>query len=163
MVEQSNGTLYPQRNNARLLPSALQPPPSSTSVSSPRPPSGVSAASSTTHDRHFDDHLGSQGTRKSHSQSFSSTPHTLASSKGSLSADNKDRQRVVRTLPRKSHHLPYLGYWTNHLASLGAVCRRRRECRPHVPPPPAHAQQHPTSFAQLHADAQVQCGTGTSL
>jgi hypothetical protein len=105
-VEQPNGphnSTSTSRNNGLLLPSALPRPTTATSsVASPRPSSGVSAAP-TNHDRSVDGQLDGQAVRKSHSQSVSSNPHTLASSKGSLSPDNRDRQRAVRTLPRKTH------------------------------------------------------------
>ncbi|KAF2736719.1 hypothetical protein EJ04DRAFT_510828 [Polyplosphaeria fusca] len=100
MVDQSNGTL--QSRTGHLLPSPLPAAPTSPSMTSLRPPSGVSAVSSKSSHR-ADDHLDGTPVRKSHSHSLSSNPHTLASSKntskGSLSADNKDRQRAVRTLP----------------------------------------------------------------
>ncbi|KAF2004581.1 hypothetical protein P154DRAFT_519085 [Amniculicola lignicola CBS 123094] len=98
MVDQSNGIL--QSSRGLLLPSPLPPPSASPSSSAPRPSSGVSAVSSN-HDRHADaDHRNnSPATRKSHSQSVSSNPRTLASSKGSTAAENRDRQRAVRTLP----------------------------------------------------------------
>ncbi|KAF2747879.1 hypothetical protein M011DRAFT_467469 [Sporormia fimetaria CBS 119925] len=99
-------TTHPQRinNQSLLLPSALPRPTTAASSTSPppRPPSGLSAASSSAksnHDRVLDSHLDGSAVRKSHSQSVSSNPYTLASSKGSLSPDNRERQRAVRTLP----------------------------------------------------------------
>lgn len=103
---------------SHLLPSPIPPPPTTSSSQSSsithRPLSGVSAASALSaasavsshhhrgeHDRIRDDLSDGAAVRKSHSHSISSNPHTLASSKGSLSAENKERQRAVRTLPRK--------------------------------------------------------------
>jgi hypothetical protein len=79
-----------------LLPSPLPPPTASSSVASqPRPQSRVSAVSRTSRTSQ------SEGApRKSHSQSVSSTPRTLASSSRTLSAENRG-QRAARTLPRK--------------------------------------------------------------
>lgn len=111
--------------NGLLLPSALPPRPTTTgsvapsqtsqSHSHPRPPSGLSHLSHVSHVSHVSSsHPSTQTTqldhphdqrslnRKSHSHSVSSNPHTLASSKaskGSLSPDNRERQRAVRTLP----------------------------------------------------------------
>lgn len=79
----------------QLLPSPIPPPTASSSNSHHRPQSRVSAVSGNSR--------GSQSegaVRKSHSQSVSSTPHTLASSSATLSAENKERQRAARTLPR---------------------------------------------------------------
>lgn len=78
----------------QLLPSPIPPPTASSSNSHHRPQSRVSAVSGNSR--------GSQSegaVRKSHSQSVSSTPHTLASSSATLSAENKERQRAARTLP----------------------------------------------------------------
>ncbi|KAH7128234.1 hypothetical protein B0J11DRAFT_265395 [Dendryphion nanum] len=94
----NNGTRNPS-SHSHLLPSPIPPPTSSSSATSHRPLSGVSAVSSSHHDRLRDDQSDSPAVRKSHSHSISSNPHTLASSKGSLSADSKERQRAVRTLP----------------------------------------------------------------
>jgi hypothetical protein len=80
----------------QLLPSPIPPPTASSSHSQHRPQSRVSAVSAASR--------GSQSegvTRKSHSQSVSSTPHTLASSSRTLNAENKERQRAARTLPRE--------------------------------------------------------------
>ncbi|KAH7351429.1 hypothetical protein BKA66DRAFT_446840 [Pyrenochaeta sp. MPI-SDFR-AT-0127] len=80
----------------RLLPSPI-PPPTASSLCSLRPQSRVSAVSGNSRDE--SDGLA---VRKSQSHSVSSTPHTLASSNRSTSADNrenKEKQRVVRTLP----------------------------------------------------------------
>ncbi|KAF1835898.1 hypothetical protein BDW02DRAFT_261345 [Decorospora gaudefroyi] len=62
-------------------------------VPSPAPPPTASSAPPPT--------ASSMPTRKSHSQSISSTPRTLASSHQSISAsaDNRERQRAVRSLP----------------------------------------------------------------
>ncbi|KAF1850631.1 uncharacterized protein K460DRAFT_361388 [Cucurbitaria berberidis CBS 394.84] len=77
----------------RLLPSPI-PPPTASSIGSQRPQSRVSGVSG--HSRN-----GSDGAavRKSHSHSISSTPRTLASSNRSESAENREKQRAVRTLP----------------------------------------------------------------
>lgn len=109
MVEHSNNgspspflspNLQPQ-GTTRLLPSPV-PPPTASSVSSQRSPSGLSARSSN-HDKFRDDQTDGNGSavRKSHSHSISSNPHTLASSKGSANAatENREKQRLVRTLP----------------------------------------------------------------
>jgi hypothetical protein len=78
-----------------LLPSPLPPPTASSVASQQRPQSRVSAASRTSRNSQ------SEGApRKSHSQSVSSTPRTLASSSRTLSAENRG-QRAARTLPRK--------------------------------------------------------------
>jgi len=83
----------------RLLPSPI-PPPTASSVHSQRPQSRVSSAVSGLSRTSEGD---TTAVRKSHSQSVSSTPHTLASSNRTLSAgaDNKERQRAARTLPSK--------------------------------------------------------------
>ncbi|KAF2870490.1 hypothetical protein BDV95DRAFT_573956 [Massariosphaeria phaeospora] len=99
MVEQSNATPFLNPNarpQGHLLPSPL-PPPSASSLSLPRPQSGVSAASSNPRD----DRSEGTAVRKSHSHSVSSNPLTVTSSrsKGSLSQENRDKQRAVRTLP----------------------------------------------------------------
>jgi hypothetical protein len=81
----------------QLLPSPIPPPTASSAASQHRPQSRVSAVSAASR--------GSQSegvVRKSHSQSVSSTPHTLASSSRTLNAENKERQRAARTLPRTS-------------------------------------------------------------
>ncbi|KAF2010314.1 hypothetical protein BU24DRAFT_413919 [Aaosphaeria arxii CBS 175.79] len=101
MVDHNNGTpiATSRSSHGHLLPSALPPPPSSSSAHSPRPLSGVSGVSSINRDRASEDLADGAAVRKSHSHSISSNPHTLASSKGSTAADNRDRQRAVRTLP----------------------------------------------------------------
>ncbi|KAL6160595.1 hypothetical protein ACJQWK_11834 [Exserohilum turcicum] len=88
---------------ARLLPSPIPPPSSSSTLHShphphPRPQSRVSAVSAFSKDTTTPD---SATVRKSQSHSISSTPRTLASSNRSLtaSADNRERQRAVRSLP----------------------------------------------------------------
>jgi hypothetical protein len=80
----------------RLLPSPLPPPTASSVNSQPRPQSRVSAVSGNSRDSHE-----GAAARKSHSQSISSTPRTLASSNQSISAsaDNRERQRAARSLP----------------------------------------------------------------
>ncbi|KAG9195123.1 hypothetical protein G6011_00243 [Alternaria panax] len=80
----------------RLLPSPIPPPTPSSFNSQRRPQSRVSAVSDNSKDSH-----DGRPVRKSHSQSISSTPRTLASSNRSIaaSADNRDRQRAVRSLP----------------------------------------------------------------
>jgi hypothetical protein len=84
-----------------LSPSQALPPPSASSQASHRSPSALSSST-----RGRDDQLdgaastSAQAPRKSHSQSISSTPHTVASSKASTAAERRDApQRVVRTLP----------------------------------------------------------------
>jgi len=138
MAEQSNGT--PPLNPNRLLPSPIPPRPTSSSLCSQRPQSGISAVSSN-NGRYRDDQLDGATVRKSHSHSVSSNPQTLASSKGSLSAvsnDNKDKQRAVRTLPRKRPNTLQATGAIHKLIlySMGPICRRRRQCRPFEPPPP---------------------------
>jgi hypothetical protein len=80
----------------RLLPSLIPPPTASSTHSQPRPQSRVSAVSGASRDSHE-----GAAVRKSHSQSISSTPRTLASSSQSIgaSADNRERQRAARSLP----------------------------------------------------------------
>ncbi|KAF2109834.1 hypothetical protein BDV96DRAFT_501946 [Lophiotrema nucula] len=93
-VDHSNGTLQPSlsASSGHLLPSPIPPPTSSSS--SLRPPSAQN-------NRPSDDQLDGAAVRKSHSQSVSSNPNTLASSKGTNASkgSNKDRSRAVRTLP----------------------------------------------------------------
>jgi hypothetical protein len=81
----------------RLLPSPIPPPTSSSLHSQQRPQSRVSAISRTSKDSQD----GLPPVRKSHSQSISSTPRTLASSNRSISAsaENREKQRAVRSLP----------------------------------------------------------------
>lgn len=83
-------------NSNRLLPSPI-PPPTASSVGSQRPHSRVSAVSGNSRDSQGD----GVAVRKSHSHSISSTPRTLASSNRSLSAsaENREKQRAVNTLP----------------------------------------------------------------
>ncbi|CAO2653615.1 Nn.00g030260.m01.CDS01 [Neocucurbitaria sp. VM-36] len=90
---QTSSTSTSTTTGNRLLPSPL-PPPTASSMGSQRPQSRVSAVSGNSRD-------GSDGAavRKSHSQSISSTPRTLASSNRSESAENKEKNRAVRTLP----------------------------------------------------------------
>ncbi|KAH7072118.1 hypothetical protein BKA63DRAFT_516953 [Paraphoma chrysanthemicola] len=78
----------------RLLPSPIPPPTASSNHSQHRPQSRVSAVSGVSRDSQSEGAV-----RKSHSQSVSSTPHTLASSSRTLSAENKERQRAARSLP----------------------------------------------------------------
>jgi hypothetical protein len=80
----------------RLLPSPLPPQSASSVNSQPRPQSRVSAVSGNSKDSHE-----GAAARKSHSQSVSSTPRTLASSSQSISAsaDHRERQRAARSLP----------------------------------------------------------------
>ena len=80
----------------RLLPSPIPPPTASSFNSQRRPQSRVSAVSDNSKDSQ-----DGVPVRKSHSQSISSTPRTLASSNRSItaSAENRERQRAVRSLP----------------------------------------------------------------
>lgn len=78
----------------RLLPSPV-PPRTASSDRSQRPQSRVSAVSGNSRDSQSD----GIAVRKSHSHSVSSTPRTLASSSRSVTADGRDRQRAVNTLP----------------------------------------------------------------
>ena len=79
-----------------LLPSPIPPPSASSQSSQHRPHSRVSVVSGVSRD----DQSERAGVRKSHSQSVSSTPRTLASSKtSSTAADNRERQRAARSLP----------------------------------------------------------------
>ncbi|KAH9871181.1 hypothetical protein J1614_006757 [Plenodomus biglobosus] len=84
-------------NPTRLLPSPIPPQTASSVGSTQRPQSRVSAVSA--HSR--DSQSEGAAVRKSQSHSTSSTPHTLASSNRSLSAsaENRDKQRAVNTLP----------------------------------------------------------------
>lgn len=79
----------------RLLPSPL-PPATASSIGSQRPQSRVSAVSGNSRDSQGD----GVAVRKSHSHSVSSTPRTLASDRSlSVSAENREKQRAVNTLP----------------------------------------------------------------
>jgi hypothetical protein len=87
---------FSSTNSNQLLPSPIPPPTASSANSQHRPQSRVSAVSGVSR--------GSQSegvVRKSHRESVSSTPRTLASSSRTLNAENKERQRAARTLPRK--------------------------------------------------------------
>jgi len=102
--QSSNGTPVSPRSHLTPIP-----PPTASSLNSQRPQSGVSVVSSS-NERYHREHLEGAAVRKSHSHSVSSKPRTLASSssrrsKDSASADNRDRQRAVRTLPRKKSHV----------------------------------------------------------
>ncbi|KAF2472933.1 uncharacterized protein BDR25DRAFT_283551 [Lindgomyces ingoldianus] len=98
-VDHNNGALT-SRSPARLLPSPIPPPESSSSLALQRPLSRLSAASSNNNERSLDGQFDGAGVRKSQSYSISSNPHTLASSKGSQAAESRDKQRrAVRTLP----------------------------------------------------------------
>ena len=99
---QSSSSTQPGRSggttaNSSLLPSPIPPPTASSQSSQHRPHSRISVVSGISRD----DHSESAAVRKSHSQSISSTPRTLASSKGtsSTAADNRERQRAARSLP----------------------------------------------------------------
>ncbi|KAF3041917.1 hypothetical protein E8E12_007129 [Didymella heteroderae] len=98
---QSSSSTTPGRPGATasnsLLPSPIPPPTASSQSSQHRPHSRVSVVSAISRD----DQSESAAVRKSHSHSVSSTPHTLASSKGtsSTAADNRERQRAARSLP----------------------------------------------------------------
>lgn len=83
-------------NNNRLQPSPL--PPTTSSLSLNRPLSATTATSS--RDRFLNDQTdGASNVRKSHSQSVSSNPHTLASSRSKDTQAADDKHRVARTLP----------------------------------------------------------------
>ncbi|KAH8725644.1 hypothetical protein GQ44DRAFT_706885 [Phaeosphaeriaceae sp. PMI808] len=84
-------------NSNRLLPSPIPPPTASSITSQQRPQSRISAVSGNSRDSQSEGAV----TRKSHSQSVSSNPHTLASSSRTLSPESRDRerQRAARTLP----------------------------------------------------------------
>ncbi|KAL6704050.1 hypothetical protein ACN47E_008814 [Coniothyrium glycines] len=92
----SNTSTSSTLNSNRLLPSPI-PPPTASSLGSQRPQSRVSAVSGNSRDSQSD----GLAVRKSHSHSVSSTPRTLASSDRSLSAsaENREKQRAVNTLP----------------------------------------------------------------
>ncbi|KAI8941498.1 hypothetical protein NX059_002715 [Plenodomus lindquistii] len=84
-------------NPHRLLPSPIPPQTASSMGSTQRPQSRVSAFSGASRDSHCE----GAAVRKSHSQSISSTPRTLASSRSmSTTAENREKQRAVNTLPR---------------------------------------------------------------
>ncbi|KAF2204064.1 hypothetical protein GQ43DRAFT_438265 [Delitschia confertaspora ATCC 74209] len=87
----------------RLLPSPIPPPATSPSLSPSRPRSGVSALSSN-NGKYIEQSDGVVG-RKSVSYSVSSNPHTIASSKGSLTQQSKDKHNAVRTIPPWVHSL----------------------------------------------------------
>ncbi|KAL1608010.1 hypothetical protein SLS60_002949 [Paraconiothyrium brasiliense] len=107
MVEAYNGSspfLHPSppsqglttTNNNRLQPSAI--PPTTSSLSPHRPTSATTASSS--HERYPHDQAdGANNVRKSHSQSVSSNPHTLASSRSKDTQAADDKHRIARTLP----------------------------------------------------------------
>lgn len=90
------GRAAPNTANS-LLPSPIPPPTASSQSSQHRPNSRVSGVSGFSRD----DQSERAAVRKSHSHSVSSTPRTLASSKGtsSTAADNRERQRAARSLP----------------------------------------------------------------
>lgn len=99
---QSSSSTTPGRSGGTtahnsLLPSPIPPPTASSQSSQHRPHSRVSVVSGVSRDEQSE----SAAVRKSHSQSISSTPRTLASSKGtsSTAADNRERQRAARSLP----------------------------------------------------------------
>ncbi|KAJ4376968.1 hypothetical protein N0V86_006406 [Didymella sp. IMI 355093] len=98
---QSSSSTTPGRSGVTvsnsLLPSPIPPPSASSQSSQHRPHSRVSVVSGISRD----DQSESAAVRKSHSHSISSTPRTLASSKGtsSTAADNRERQRAARSLP----------------------------------------------------------------
>ncbi|KAF2628952.1 hypothetical protein BU25DRAFT_364925 [Macroventuria anomochaeta] len=95
---QSTSSTHAGRSGGNsLLPSPVPPPTASSQSSQHRPHSRVSVVSAVSRD----DQSESAAVRKSHSYSISSTPHTLASSKGtsSTAADNRERQRAARSLP----------------------------------------------------------------
>lgn len=82
-------------NTAAPAPFLVPPPTSSSQHSQQRPQSRVSAVSGNSRNSESD----GPPVRKSHSQSVSSTPHTVASSNRTLSAENKERNRGARSLP----------------------------------------------------------------
>ena len=94
--DKSNGF---QTRTAGFLQASLIPEPSPSSIS-PRPLSGVSAVSGHTINEKLPGDQASASRTKSHS--ISSNVNTLASSKGSVAAENREKQRAVRTLPRES-------------------------------------------------------------
>ncbi|KAH4052373.1 hypothetical protein HBH98_166470 [Parastagonospora nodorum] len=89
---------FSSTHSSQLLPSPIPPPTASSVTSHNRPQSRVSAVSGNSRNSQSQ---SDSAARKSHSQSVSSTPHTLASSSRTLSAsaENKERQRNARTLP----------------------------------------------------------------
>ncbi|OCL14167.1 hypothetical protein AOQ84DRAFT_52960 [Glonium stellatum] len=92
--DKSNG--FQARASGLLQPSPI-PEPSSLSSNSPRPLSGVSAVSGHSTNEKLPEDQASTSRTKSHS--ISSNVNTLASSKGSVAAENREKQRAVRTLP----------------------------------------------------------------
>ncbi|KAJ4988425.1 Regulator of phospholipase D SRF1 [Stagonosporopsis vannaccii] len=92
----TSSTLAGRPGAASLLPSPIPPPSASSQSSQHRPHSRVSVVSGLSRDDQSE-----SAVRKSHSHSISSTPRTLASSKGtsSTAADNRERQRAARSLP----------------------------------------------------------------
>lgn len=98
MVESRNGSspfLSPTTNH-RLQPSPI-PPTTASSLSLHRPLSATTAASSS---HALDQVDGANNVRKSHSQSVSSNPHTLASSRSKDTQVPDDKHlRTARTLP----------------------------------------------------------------
>lgn len=89
--DKSNG--FQTRTAGFLQPSLIPEP----SLSSIRPLSGVSAVSGHTINEKLLGDQASASRTKSHS--ISSNVNTLASSKGSVAAENQEKQRAVRTLP----------------------------------------------------------------
>jgi len=95
--DKSNG--FQTRTAGFLQPSLIPEP----SLSSIRPLSGVSAVSGHTINEKLLGDQASASRTKSHS--ISSNVNTLGSSKGSVAAENQEKQRAVRTLPRESLRL----------------------------------------------------------
>ena len=99
MVESRNGSspfLSPTTTAHRLQPSPI-PPTTASSLSLHRPLSATTAASSS---HALDQVDGANNVRKSHSQSVSSNPHTLASSRSKDTQLPDDKHlRTARTLP----------------------------------------------------------------
>jgi hypothetical protein len=140
-----------------LLSPSPVPEPSSPSIQL-RPYSRTSAISSVI------DRDDTEPTVRSKSLSVSSNVNTLASSKGSASAEAREQQRAVRTLPRRPC-LSVLQMEANSLpCSLGAVSgRRRRHSRPLEAPVATYAQQNPACVSQSYAHAQEQCCRGAYI
>ena len=100
--DKSNGF---QTRTAAFLQPSLIPEPSPSSIS-PRPPSGVSGVSAVSGHTINEKLPGDQASAsRTKSHSISSNVNTLASSKGSVAAENQEKQRAVRTLPRESLRL----------------------------------------------------------
>ncbi|KAL5415037.1 hypothetical protein PMIN04_008725 [Paraphaeosphaeria minitans] len=176
MVEARNGSSPPPPPQGRLTtpstttnrfqPSPIPHTPSSPTLSLQRPLSATTA--STSHDRYPRDQTdGANNVPKSHRQSVSSNPHTLASSrsKDTQAADDK-HLRIARTLPPwvqsadddddddHNHEHDHADH-ADHAASLLLLPRTPTSVRPashnYLPTPKSHVPGRRFDHAREHA------------